>query len=146
MENHICNSSCTHGISKEDLPLIEEEFQEARRSFIKNTLAASTSAAAITALGITMSPNAFAQNSKVGTGRANHYYVPATDKTVHWGFFSKSLKPLITVASGDFVTLETLTHHANDDAERMVRGDAGAKVFFIGMLNVKALIDVVSEQ
>jgi len=52
-------------------------------------------------------------------GTSNHYYVPATDKTVHWGYFSKLLKPLVEVSSGDFVTVETLTHHANDDADRM---------------------------
>ena len=46
----------------------------------------------------------------------NHYHVPATAETVHWGYFSKSLKPLVEVESGDFVTIETLTHHANDDA------------------------------
>jgi hypothetical protein len=32
---------------------------------------------------------------------------------VHWGFFSKSLPPLIEVSSGDFVTIETVTHPAN---------------------------------
>ena len=30
----------------------------------------------------------------------NHYHVPANDKTVHSGYFSKSLKPLVEVASG----------------------------------------------
>ena len=61
----------------------------------------------------------------------HHYYVPANDKTVHWGYFSKLLKPLVEINSGDFVTIESLTHHANDDAERMVTGDAGAEsVFF----------------
>jgi hypothetical protein len=37
----------------------------------------------------------------------SHYHVPATDQTVHWGYFSKSLKPLVEVESGDFVTIET---------------------------------------
>jgi acetamidase/formamidase len=60
-----------------------------------------------------------------------HHHVPATDKTVHWGYFSKSLKPVLEVDSGDSVTLEVLTHHANDDAARMVTGDPGAEsVFF----------------
>src|SRR5207253_263348 len=63
-------------------------------------------------------------------GTMNHYYVPATDKTVHWGYFSKLLKPLVEVSSGDFVTIEVLTHHANDDAERMVKGDPGAESVF----------------
>ena len=60
----------------------------------------------------------------------SHFYVPATDKTVHWGYFSKSLKPQVEVESGDFVTIETLTHYANDDAERMVKGDPGAESVF----------------
>jgi acetamidase/formamidase len=68
-------------------------------------------------------------DQRVGVG--HHYHVPATDKSVHWGYFSKSLKPVLEVGSGDSVTLEVLTHHANDDAERMVKGDPGAEsVFF----------------
>lgn len=56
--------------------------------------------------------------------------MPASDKTVHWGYFSRSLKPLVEVESGDFVTIEALTHHANDDAERMVKGDPGLESVF----------------
>jgi acetamidase/formamidase len=33
----------------------------------------------------------------------------------------------VEVDSGDFVTIETLTHHANDDVERMINGDPGAE-------------------
>jgi len=60
----------------------------------------------------------------------SHVHVPANDKTVHWGYFSKKLKPLAEVVSGDFVTIETVTHHANDDAERMVTGDPGLESIF----------------
>src|SRR5581483_9342437 len=49
-----------------------------------------------------------------------HHHVPATDKTVHWGYFSKALKPILEVASGDLVTVETLTHCATDDEARMI--------------------------
>jgi acetamidase/formamidase len=55
------------------------------------------------------------------------YYLPATEQTVHWGYFSKSLKPIVEVDSGDFVTIETLIHHAYDDVERMITGDPGAE-------------------
>ena len=66
-----------------------------------------------------------------GPGITNHHYVPATQGTVHWGYFSKSLPPIIEVGSGDFLTIEVLTHHANDDAARMIAGDPGAEsVFF----------------
>jgi acetamidase/formamidase len=132
MAEHTCSPGCNHGITPENEALVKEEFHEARRSFLKDAFAVGGSTAALGALGITMSQSAFAQSPKVGAGagRASHYYVPANDKTVHWGFFSKSLKPLIEVESGDYVTLETLTHHANDDAERMVRGDPGAESVF----------------
>jgi acetamidase/formamidase len=60
----------------------------------------------------------------------SHYYIPATAQTVHWGYFSRSLTPLIEVDSGDFVTIETLTHHAYDDHARMIQGDPGAESVF----------------
>jgi acetamidase/formamidase/AraC-like DNA-binding protein len=56
-----------------------------------------------------------------------HHHLPVSPETIHWGYFSRSLKPALTVRSGDFVTVETLTHHANDDPERMVEGDDGAE-------------------
>ncbi|MGH8447480.1 MAG: acetamidase/formamidase family protein, partial [Solimonas sp.] len=52
------------------------------------------------------------------------------DKTVHWGYFSRSLRPTLEVRSGDYVTVETLTHHCNDDYERMIKGDSGAESVF----------------
>jgi len=39
----------------------------------------------------------------------------------NWGYFSKMVAPALIVKSGDRATIETLTHHANDDYERMVR-------------------------
>ncbi|MGF7148084.1 acetamidase/formamidase/AraC-like DNA-binding protein [Sphingomonas zeicaulis] len=56
-----------------------------------------------------------------------HHHLPVSPETVHWGYFSRALKPVLNVRSGDFVTIETLTHHANDDPERMVEGDGGAE-------------------
>jgi len=61
------------------------------------------------------------------SGGARHWYVPASDRTVHWGYFSKSLAPIIEIDSGDYVTLECLTHQAGDDPARLLRGDAGAE-------------------
>ena len=60
------------------------------------------------------------------TGQASHHDLPATAATVHWGYLSRSLKPVLSVKSGDFVTIETLTHHAYDDHARMIAGDPGA--------------------
>src|SRR5260370_42304705 len=60
----------------------------------------------------------------------DHHYIPATAKTVHWGYYSRLLSPLIEVNSHDFVTIETLTHHAYDDHARMILGDPGAESVF----------------
>jgi len=59
-----------------------------------------------------------------------HHYIRVSKDTVMWGYFSHSAKPVVEIDSGDFVTIETLTHHANDDAERMVHGDCGAESVF----------------
>ena len=63
-------------------------------------------------------------------GGPAHHYLPVTRKTVHWGYFSRFLPPVVEMKSGDFITIETLTHHANDDHERMVEGDPGAEDVF----------------
>jgi acetamidase/formamidase len=39
---------------------------------------------------------------------ANHR-IDAAPETVHWGYFDAKLKPLITVASGDSVTISTVS-------------------------------------
>ncbi len=62
--------------------------------------------------------------------RPAHHHLPVDASHVHWGFFSRSLKPLIEIASGDTVTIETLTQHASDDPERMIAGDPGAESVF----------------
>ena len=61
---------------------------------------------------------------------SKHHLVPATPETVHWGYFSRALKPVVIAESGDLVTIEALTHHAYDDHARMIQGDAGAEAVF----------------
>lgn len=56
-----------------------------------------------------------------------HHHLPVTERTVHWGYFSKAVAPALTLRSGDRATIETLTHHAADDYERMIRGDSAAE-------------------
>ncbi|PVB60832.1 acetamidase/formamidase family protein [Labrenzia sp. 011] len=68
-----------------------------------------------------------------------HHTLPATADTVHWGYFSKSLKPQLTVKSGDRVTIETITHHANDDHARMIAGDAAAEEIFLWTAEEKTI-------
>lgn len=60
----------------------------------------------------------------------SHHQLAARADTVHWGYFSKAQEPRLYVQSGDFITIETLTHHANDDASLMVDGDPGAESVF----------------
>ena len=42
----------------------------------------------------------------------------------------RSMPPQIEINSGETITIETLTQHASDDPERMIKGDAGAESVF----------------
>lgn len=46
----------------------------------------------------------------------------ATSDTVHWGYYDNSLKPVLTVKSGDAVAIETVTHHSGDAPDLMMDG------------------------
>ena len=46
--------------------------------------------------------------------------LPATPKTVHWGYFDAALAPVLHVKSGDIVQAEAVTHHAGDAPELMM--------------------------
>jgi acetamidase/formamidase len=105
-----------------------DELDAERRSFLKSAFVASGGAAAVWAGGGSLVSSASAQSH---AGRSAYHYLPATADTVHWGYFSKLLKPQLEIDSGDYVTIEALTHHANDDAERMVKGDPGAESVFL---------------
>ena len=83
---------------------VSKGVKESRRNFLKATSLAATAAA----VGSVASPfvsRAEAQEllprqvplmgMATTPGKANHWYVPASDKTVHWGYFSKTLKPLL---------------------------------------------------
>lgn len=62
--------------------------------------------------------------------KPRHHLLRATANTVHWGYFSHDLKPVLEVDSGDTVTIEALTQHAADDWDRMIAGDPGAESVF----------------
>lgn len=64
------------------------------------------------------------------TSNALEHHVAATPASVHWGYFSRLLPPILEVQSGEIVTIECLTHHAYDDYERMIKGDPGAESVF----------------
>jgi len=43
-----------------------------------------------------------------------HHYLPATAETVHWGYWDAARKPVLRVASGDTVTIDTLSGEPED--------------------------------
>lgn len=106
-----------------------DEDGSSRRDFIQGALAG---AVAMGSLGAAARANAQAAPAAAAPTKTtlSHHYVPANASTVHWGYFSKNLKPVVEVQSGDFVTVETITHHANDDAERMVKGHPGIESIY----------------
>jgi len=106
---------------------IGTEGSDGRRRFLKGALLAGAGAVA----GPHLVSSAYAQAQPGAQERKSHYFIPATDKTVHWGYFSRSLKPLVDLDSGDFVTIEALTHHAYDDYDRMIKGDPGAESVYL---------------
>lgn len=54
--------------------------------------------------------------------------LPATSKTVHWGYFDHAIPPVLRIESGDLVYVETVTHHAGDAPELMM--DEGIKEIY----------------
>jgi acetamidase/formamidase/AraC-like DNA-binding protein len=56
---------------------------------------------------------------------AAHHHLKANENTVHWGYFSRALPPVVQISSGDTITIEGVTQHGNDDRERMIEGDEG---------------------
>ena len=105
-------------------PPAESERSASRRGFIQGSLAGAGLIGGIGAPALALA------KPKATKQKFHHYHVAASAETVHWGYFSKTLEPLIEIDSGDFVTLETVTHHANDDRDRMVVGDRGVESIF----------------
>ena len=69
-----------------------------------------------------------------------HFTLPVSPASVHWGYFSKKVSPALTLRSGDRATIETLTHHANDDYDRMIADDPGAESVFHWTREHKAVV------
>lgn len=59
------------------------------------------------------------------------FHVAANRDTVHWGYLSNRIPPVLHVSPGDRVRIETLTQHASDDHERMIKDDPGAESVFL---------------
>lgn len=87
------------------------------------------------ALTVLVGMPALADAPPAGTA-PQHYRIEADSTTVRWGNIGAGT-PIITVKSGDYVTVETVTHHAGDDYERMVKGDPGVEDIFHWTENAK---------
>lgn len=61
---------------------------------------------------------------------APSHYLAVSKETAHWGYLSRTIPPVMRVQPGSMVTIETLTQHAFDDHERMIKGDPGAESVF----------------
>src|SRR6185312_3703507 len=110
----------------------KETLDRERRSFLRSSFAAAGGAAAMTAGAISLvTPQMVAAAETNQPAKRAYHHLPANADTVHWGYFSKKLKPQVEIDSCDFVTIEALTHHSNDDAERMVKGDPGLESVFL---------------
>lgn len=109
------------------------ELNSERRSFLRGGLFAAGGIAALGATGgLSLVTPTLAQASTARQpAQRGYHYLPANADTVHWGYFSKTLAPKVEIESGDYVTIETLTHHAGDDLERMVQGDEGAESVYL---------------
>lgn len=54
-------------------------------------------------------------------GNGDHHHVHVTPETVDWGYFDPSREPVLTVKSGDVVTMETVTIPEEDDHAAFLR-------------------------
>ncbi len=72
-------------------------------------------------------------------GEPGRHHLPVSRESVHWGYLSRAIPPVLRVRSGATVTVETLTQHAYDDHERMIAGDAGAESVFRWTRDYKAV-------
>ncbi|MEM8904478.1 MAG: acetamidase/formamidase family protein [Actinomycetota bacterium] len=60
-----------------------------------------------------LSPSTVSITPAVPEGAATHR-LPAEPDSCFWGYLSPEVEPVLTVASGDIVEVEALTHHAGD--------------------------------
>jgi hypothetical protein len=58
------------------------------------------------------------------------HYLEATVDTVRWGYFDSTAPFMTTVASGETITVEVITHHCGHDYAKMIRGDPAIEAIF----------------
>ena len=111
---HMCRGDDTSCPDYEKhLQEFKGELDAERRSFLKSSFAATGGVAAFAAGGMSLVTPALAQASmERQPAKRSHMHLPATADTVHWGYFSKTLKPQVEVDSG------RLRHHRDADPPR----------------------------
>jgi acetamidase/formamidase/AraC-like DNA-binding protein len=73
------------------------------------------------------------------TSTRERHHIAVSRDTVHWGYLSRSIPPVLRVRPNAEITVETLTQHAYDDEARMISGDAGAESVFAWTPDYKAV-------
>ncbi|WP_438617864.1 acetamidase/formamidase family protein [Oryzifoliimicrobium ureilyticus] len=73
--------------------------------------------------------NERASNNAV-SATSNHHKLGVNASNIHWGYFSRSLDPVLHISSGDTVEIETLSQHASDAPDLMIAGDDAAEEVF----------------
>ena len=64
-------------------------------------------------------------------GQPEFHYLRANANPVHWGYFSKLLKPQVEIGSGDFVTIENSDAPGQRRQRKMIDGDPGAESVYL---------------
>lgn len=140
--NHQCDHDCNYNSQPEsdhEQPDLEHDSDErppaqflskqSRRAFL-------ASVGAATALGLSQGfkrDPAEAKDEMLAAADTirdakNLHILKATPQTCFWGFFDKTLPPVLTVDSGDLVYVEALTHHAGDAPDLLM--DEGVKAVY----------------
>lgn len=107
--------------------------KQSRRAFLASTAAmAAITASSCSSRGFNRDPEE-AKQETIAAGEAirsagNFHTLKATSQTCFWGFFDKTLPPVLTIESGDIVYVETLTHHAGD-APDLLMDDGTREVY-----------------
>lgn len=67
------------------------------------------------------------------------FVLPVRADTVHWGYISRTIPPVLYAPSGSVIRVETLTQHGGDDYARFIEGDPGAESVFRWTRDAKAV-------
>jgi len=106
--------------------------QQSRRAFLASAGAAAALGANF-AVGFLRSDRAEAKTETLMAADSirnagNIHVLKATPQNCFWGYFDKTLPPVMTINSGDIVYIEALTHHAGDAPDLLM--DAGVKAVY----------------